>query len=221
MIVNIILYQEAEPYERFMKMELEKWLARCASVVPLFIVYRTNQSEPLVHDQNVLSFRGEEGLIPQVLDKTMMAIQYARDRYQPEFIVRSNISTFIQFYYFPYHELRDEPHGYATTCLITVNETMDYYGTTLRHLGTCFASGTNIILRRDAIETLLQRKTELDRSVIDDVSIGLVLGKPYECVSKMAFNQCVDTFVVRNRSTHRIEDLKRLKALRHLHKKCT
>ena len=101
-ILNLILYNENEEYERQMKKELEKYLKKFEFVSFYFITFR-DQEQNIEIENNCFYLKGKEGFIPQCLDKTLIALEYFLNK-SFDYIVRSNISTIINFNYFPFKE---------------------------------------------------------------------------------------------------------------------
>jgi hypothetical protein len=128
-------------------------------------------SEYLLQDDQLL-IRGTESYLPGILDKTLKALRYfPLDQYQ--YIIRSNASTVIDFEPL-LDELSRNPVDYAGSFAHELQWLDTGNGITDRtYWGTRYASGTCIILSRDAATKLLNHT--LDHKVIDDVAIGVAM----------------------------------------------
>ena len=122
-----------------------------------------------------------------------------------DFIVRSNISTVIDFRRLPLHELTDTL-VYASAYMWNKEDRP-----------SAFASGTNIILNRAAVDFMLLHRDRMDHGVIDDVAIGALMSTatiPRELSTKMVWNgECAAATVFRNRSESRHEDVARMRRI--------
>ena len=113
--------------------------------------------------------------------------------------------------------------------LFTLDWIDKYYGTCNdKYFGTKFASGTNIILQKNIFLYILNNIHKLDYSIIDDISIGvLVKNIPniiysnfnteqyYTFVNEKIINKnnkyYDDYIVFRNKNNNRYEDIERMK----------
>ena len=160
--VNVVIFHEGVPHEREMKAHLQRLSP--PSVRQIFVTMREGPDSYDKHS-GVLYVSGSESHtpldvqshIPGILHKSIVAMRHCLDTLEFDFLVRSNISTVIDFGRLPVDEL---PRGvaYGSTCV--------WY----RGEPRAFASGTNIILSRAATELLVS--AELDMTTIDDVAIG-------------------------------------------------
>jgi hypothetical protein len=212
-ILNLILYNENEYYERQMKKELEKYLKKFEFVSFYFITFR-DQEQNIEIENNCFYLKGKEGFIPQCLDKTLIALEYFLNK-SFDYIVRSNISTIINFNYFPFKEKLQ--NIYSGCRLYKLHWKDEKFGIDeTNYKDTLFASGVCIIMSCNVANYLLQNKESLDRTIIDDVSIGFILSKKYELIriddwieNKIQKN----VFMIRNKSKNRYDDIERMKQI--------
>jgi GR25 family glycosyltransferase involved in LPS biosynthesis len=175
-ILNLIVYNETSDYEVKMKNILENYLDRFSFVTFFFISYREKQIENIEMENNCIYIKGKENFVPQILDKTVLAIDYCINTLQIDFdyLLRSNISTLINFDFFP--EIPNM-NVYTGPVIPTLKWTDERSGITKDKLkqiyGTTYVMGICIILSKDLVNFLLQNKHKLDRSIVDDVSLGL------------------------------------------------
>jgi GR25 family glycosyltransferase involved in LPS biosynthesis len=220
--LNIIIYNENEDYERLMKIELETYLKRFNNVIFYFVTYR-EQNQDIMIENNCIYINGKEGFVPQCLDKTIIAIDYCLNQLNIDFdfLIRSNISTVINFNKFPYQLPLTK--CYSSASIYKLNWLDIPFGINKNNFnilrGTEYAGGTNIIMSKDVVEYLLSYQNELDRTVIDDVSIGFLLNKKYKLIEIKQYKKFIenkidkDAFIIRNKSKNRYDDVKRMKTI--------
>lgn len=108
-IVNLIIYNESSPHERRMKDSLSRYLSTVSYVTPFFITLR-DQDQEYVKEHDVLYIKGNESFCPGILIKTIKAMNYVMTTgISFTYLVRSNISTAINFSLFPYKEISRYP----------------------------------------------------------------------------------------------------------------
>jgi hypothetical protein len=220
--LNLIIYNENEEYERQMKDELETYLKQFENnVVFYFIAYRETQQNDIMIENNCIYIKGKEGFVPQVLDKTIIALEYCIKylNINFDFFVRSNISSIINFNLFPINEL-DIVNVYSGASILKLESLDPFYGINSKNFhklkGLSYVSGTSIIMSRDVVEYLIKHQDKLDRTLIDDVSIGFLLSTQYKIVELEKSNKFVvntidkDAFVIRNKSENRDDDVSRM-----------
>lgn len=168
-ILLLIPFTEKFPYECAMRQSLSDYLATRSEVTAYFIQLR-DQAEPIVVAGNNIWLNGVESIYPGVLIKTMRALEYCITAgVQFDWVVRTNISTAIDFAHFPYSEA--SIHEYAGSRVGV-------------HDGVSFVGGTDITISRRCAELLLKHASELNYSLLDDIAIALVFAhlqvSPYQ-----------------------------------------
>ena len=233
-ILNLIIYNDKSPYEKNMKNELEK--LQHNFVKQLFICFNNDITKPVEEDGNILYIKGKETFIPGILDKTIKAMEYCFNNYDFDYLVRSNISTVIDFKKIPFYKIPLDKIGYASSLVLDLQRLDPKSGIHNKLLfGTKFASGTNIILNKLGVKYILDNKELINMNIIDDVSIGLLMKKittPIKVCSTFilnvstpgnhSINKC-STFIFnkldkkgtifRNKSKSRKTDVKRIKKI--------
>ena len=217
-LLNLIIYNPQNEYEKYMKTCLQRYLQKVPFLTFFFIAFR-NQEKEIVVEDDCLYFKGEEGFLPHILNKTVLAIRYCIDQHIPfDYLIRSNISTAIQFSKFPYEELINI--DYASSCVYNLQWTDPPFGIhDHRYKGLLFAQGTNIILSKKMVEYVLSHQHELNREIIDDVAIGLLLRyvtNIHPLQQMIIYNDTdvpMDRFVYRHKSIDRWNDAKRMEQL--------
>jgi len=216
-IVNLIIYDESSSYERKMKLELEK-LNRVHNhfVKQIFVCFNNSIQNTMEVRGNILYMKGKETFIPGILDKTVKGMSYCYDKYDFDYLVRSNISTVIDFKRVPFEEIPLDNMAYASSKVITLIKIKPKEDKSM--IGLQFASGTNIIMNKRTVHYLLTNMNKLDRTIIDDVSIALLMRKitiPIELKTKLIFNKIDNKGVMfRNKNKkQREEDVQRIKKI--------
>ena len=221
-ILNLIIYNEKSVYEVDMKKIVQKYLKRFNFVTFYFICYRENQHNYIEIENNCIYIKGNEGFVPQVLDKTIIAIDYCVNTLQIQFdyFVRSNISSLIDFNLFP---ILPKNNLYTGPEILHLTWTDAKYGITEEKLhqiyGLDYAMGSCIILSKDMVEFLLKHKSKLDRTLIDDVAIGVLFKNkkilPYKFSVSVSENDInINSFYTRNKTINdRYKDVERMQTI--------
>ncbi len=197
-VINLVIYNAAERHEQLMRRELER-LAH-PEVKRLFL--SLSKGCTATHERDGSFFvPGEESFIPGILHKTVEALSYCSRTFTFEYVVRSNVSTVIDF-------------ARLLTILPERSAKIVYASTHIWGTPSTFASGTNIILNAAAVEYILQSRSELRMDIIDDLSIGMLLAgvtTPRQLSPHMVWNGEISNGVVyRNRSDDRMTDVARM-----------
>ncbi len=173
-ILNLILYSDGPEYKK-MYHELTRYL-KAKSIWYYFFIYREDQTEVFIVEDDILYIKGKESFVPGILEKTLAAFKFALNL-EFDYIVRSNISTVINF---------DLLQRSLSGLTIDYGGPLYYYGSYVDHksglneekhkkYGSChFVVGICIVLSRRAINALLDdREYLLSLGIIDDVAIGI------------------------------------------------
>lgn len=143
---------------------------------------------------NYIQIPGKETFIPGILDKTLVVLRMFSDY---DYIIRLNSTTFIDltrvtFGIEDYNKYLSKPnensdyYGYYSSIDLRENEK---YGVTKDFLSKNgsfpFISGKCIVLSKNAVEHFLYN--EIDRDVMDDISIALSLKDKYPIIHNISF----------------------------------
>lgn len=126
-----------------------------------FLEYHEDIENDIVEKENYLFFKGTDDIQSSIYKKTISAMEYVTNKYDFDYIIRTNISSFwhitnlLKF-------LENAPKerfagGYATQTFFTGNKTIP------------FITGTGIIMSRDVGELVYKNPNIL--TIIDDVDI--------------------------------------------------
>ena len=223
-ILNLVLYSNDKMYNA-----LSNFYKRYAFIDTVFYVFDDSITKDYEKNGDILKIKGSESsLIPGVLDKTIKAFLWVNKNLcinDYEYIVRSNISTIIEFNKFK-TVINENPFDYGSFLLFTLDWIDKYYGTCNdKYFGTKFASGTNIILQKNIFLYILNNIHKLDYSIIDDISIGVLVKnipniiysnfnteKYYTFINEEnKYSDIHDYIVFRNRNSNRYGDIERMK----------
>ena len=147
--------------------------------------------------ERIFKVKGDEGLF-RILHKTIKAFEYFLQHFEFDYIVRSNMSTVIDINALkrtlaPLSGPVYGGHEYTLTWICEGSGVTHEFLT--KHYGLKFIQGTSIVLSRDMCQYIVDHQTELDHSVVDDVSIGILL-KDVTCTRfQSQFNDtgpCID-----------------------------
>jgi hypothetical protein len=208
-IVNLVIYNDAIEHERQMKAELTRLFAGArygSDVKQLFLSCDPAQPSDASELGHALRVRCTESYVPGILHKTVEAMVHCLQRYDFAFLVRSNISTVIDF----------------RRLQLPASDAVWYGSAFVFHPDDAersFASGTNIILNRRAVEYVVSHIDYARAQVPDDVALADALRPitaPVQLSVPMVWNDDTsDGVVFRNRDEHqdRATDVARMAAI--------
>lgn len=145
----------------------------------IFVCYNETLKEPWRYysDKRLIELRGKDSQVPGMLDKSIKALEICMGLFNFDILVRSNISTIIDLQELQ-TQLHDKSSVYGGHSWI-----LDWHdwkfgideAALSKYRYTEFISGTSIVLSRDNCEFILENKHKLDYSIVDDVSIGVLM----------------------------------------------
>jgi hypothetical protein len=160
-----------------------------------YYMYSPTQVADVCLAGDVLTFRGEETLVPGCLDKTMRALQYFEPRFDKyRYIFRTNISTIVNVEVFRRTYDVDEhtaPYAYGGPGIAVIAPSWRDPASGIvdgRYTGTKFVGGTCIIMSVHTARTLAASTSIMDRAVVDDVAIGRAVAMVLPDVSLQWFS---------------------------------
>jgi hypothetical protein len=174
-LLNLIIYNETEHYKKMKKL-LFKYLLKC-NIDFYFITYKNDINEKYIIDNNehMLYIKGNESMLPGILEKTLFAFELFKDKY--DYIIRSNMSTIINFKLLEqYLILNSIKYGGSNIyCRHWIDPNAGIYDD--KYFGIDFICGTGIIISNEYINYLLNNIADVDRKIMDDISIGVFFHK--------------------------------------------
>lgn len=214
--LNLIIYNPGSDYEIRMKDVLVPYLEKQDNVLFYFLVNR-DQTEDVMIEDNIMYIKGVEKAVPGILDKTIKAMEWCQKRIQYSYLIRSNISTIINFSKLDSSIFKENYSGCEALNLQWIDEP---YGVVDMSLwGTLYIRGIGIFLSAEAVACLIDHKDELEWSIIDDLSIGILLKKYNytfnKTVGTVHNNTTPNSVCYRNRSDFggRNKDVERMKKI--------
>jgi len=174
-ILNLVIYTPTVDYEQLMRVQLTAAVAAANAagphIVQQYFIAMRDQAEDIAVEGDSLWVRGTEDRKLGILDKTLRALRYCLGSLDFDLVVRSNVSTAINFRRFPADLAAttgySSPHCLQLGWLDPEAGIVDY-----RYNGFFFASGTCYTLNRMAAAALL---TAVPPPIIDDVAVGVMM----------------------------------------------
>lgn len=167
--INLVLYSNDKEYDKMYDLT-KKYYSRFSNVKTIY--YKFNEDQPDEYELNgdILLIKGKETYIPGILEKTVKAFQYIENHYKFDYVIRSNISTIVDFDLLTEY-LQGTPIQYGGGLKNIINGDKNHPD--LENL--VYASGTSIIFSRTVLKEFLNKKQHIRNDLIDDVSIGLLM----------------------------------------------
>ncbi len=221
-LLNLILYSETIPEYVEMKHILETYLDKLYNFKYYFYCYNENIQTEYEIKGNTIYIKGRETYIPGILKKTIKVFEICnRLQIEYDYIVRSNISTIINFpslqAYILAHK-NDKLDFLGSE--ITLKHINELYGITRKYINTHICWGICMIFSHKIIKLLLDNIYTLDYTLMDDIAISVLLQKyniPFHNLSSL-IKENSDTFyyskiIFRNKSNDRYNDINRITLL--------
>jgi len=163
-IIVLIIANDTEYYNN-MKEVWKTYMNIHPNFRTFFICNKIDIPEDIIIEENTIYIRDDETYIPGILNKTIRSCEYCVNNFEFDYIYRTNLSSFIDFYK-AYDYLEKNKFDYGG-CGVGVAER------------SYFASGCGFIMSKDCVKTLINNKHLLRNDLNDDVSIGILLTKHY------------------------------------------
>lgn len=215
-ILYLIIYNENTDYEKKMKEVLDKYINNFCHITAYYITFKKLDKKYEING-NIIYFDGTETSVPGILDKTIRGIKLLANNYEYDYMIRSNISTVVNFIKLT-HLLANikETNIYGTDKFIVSLHFCRGLACDTKDIYIQFASGTCIILDKISLEYLLNNINKLRYDIIDDVAIGLLMKsnndiKYYEFPgfsSNSTNNNFEHIIFYRNKTGNRYNDIK-------------
>jgi len=184
-IVNLVLYSKNPEYDEMYNIT-RKYYSRFHNVKTIYYRFNPDITTDYELIDDVLNIKGEETYVPGILDKTVKAFEYVNKNYTFDYLVRSNISTIINFDLLC-EELQNQktPIQYGAGTKMVLNWLDEPSGIVDKtYFGTVYGSGTSIILSKDTLAKFLSKKQYIHYNLIDDVAIGVLFDEQIKDVKK-------------------------------------
>jgi len=220
-ILNLVLYSDDLYYNQMYEISRNFYKKFSPKVETIYYKFSNTENfhEPYLKD-DILYIYGIESRTPGILSKTICALEYAKNK-DFDYIVRSNISTIINFKLLE-QKLIDLNPDYASSIIFNLNWDDGIDGIIeSKHYGTNFASGLSLIFSKHLVDLILTCKNELDYTLIDDVSIGVLIQNKFPLIKPVHLgnilyfmndkNIPLDRIFYRNKNEDRTVDIENMK----------
>jgi hypothetical protein len=158
-IVVLIIDSDTEPVYAYNRQVWRSYMSSDPDIQAFFVRMDPSAPESGELRGDTLYFKGTEGFIPAILQKTIAAFEYVLAHYEFDYILRTNLSS---FYIFP------EFKQMATTL-----PEKDYYGGVIGNCcNTAYASGAGFVVSKDMAARIRSNKHHIAYNIIDDIAIG-------------------------------------------------
>jgi len=181
-ILILSIFNDTSIYNKMLELQ-NKYINNtiCQNIHYYFVTFRNEQDELIVKDGNIIYVKGEECYLG-ITYKTLKALKYLLNISKYDYIIRTNISTIIQFSnLINFLNTLPKTNVYLGGILLTLNW-IDYKAgineTTNQMLSLCglkYIQGTSIILSNNIAEYILQNFCLINNDIVDDVAIGLFI----------------------------------------------
>lgn len=178
-IIILIISSKSEHYNQ-MKKIWKKYMNTHDDIQCFFIEFNDEINDDIVLDKNdnIIYVKGEETYIPGILDKTIKSIQYVFSNIEFDYILRTNLSSFIVLNKL-YNYLLTNTFDYGgPKSKLPAKTRFKKYLNLIETNNKFYASGTCIIMSKKCVEYLLTQ--DINYNLIDDVSIGFAISKKYK-----------------------------------------
>lgn len=176
-------------YEKMKSLLSDYYKKFSNNVCTYFIVYKNDVKSKYNTDyyieDDMFYINGTENRIPGILNKTLFALENL-NHIEYDYLVRSNISTIIEFDRLIDY-LNNNPIEYYGSGLLVDLQWLGNGVTDKKVLGTIFASGTSIIFTKNAVNDIIKNKQIIKRDIIDDVAFGIFV-KEYKKIIPQQIN---------------------------------
>lgn len=162
-ILTLRIYNSTHDYDSMYKLHKQY------DTNSIYLISSTSITEPNYNPETqMLTVPGKESLIPGILEKTILGIEYCLKNFEFDVLIRSNMSTVID-----YVELKNQ--------LSKINNPYGghIWGFSFQNEPFNFVSGCCIVLNKDICNYLLENKNDLVYHLPDDVAIGFLLRKQF------------------------------------------
>ena len=172
--LNIVIYIQNEEYEK-MYQALSGLYNKQENVETIFVTYDNLINKKFIRKNDIIYINGKESLVPGLLRKTIDALLLVNDLNRFDYIIRSNMSTVIDFDRLSDIILKNENipinymggHVHTLTWLDPDSGIIDN-----SNFGLRFASGTMIIFSPMVATLMLEKRHYFEFGIVDDVAIG-------------------------------------------------
>jgi len=171
-VLSLILYSPSPEYDQMR--EIQERYMTAKGIEHYFYWYDPELVEDFVVKGNEIRIRGTESLVPGILLKTIRALELTQDR-EYDFVVRSNVSTVINFDEQQWH-LHPGHVDYGGCVPLPMVESFDLGMTGekfQKYAKYPYMAGFHLVLSRRAVDYVIRHQAEIIQSIVDDMVFGI------------------------------------------------
>lgn len=220
-ILHLVLFSNSYEYDLMYNIT-SKFYKKIKNVKTIYYTFSDKIDKDYMLKDDILYIYGVEVNLLTILDKTIKAFMYFENKLSNyKYIVRSNISTIVNFYllYDFLHRYNYHYIGAKLDNLMWLDYKSGIYDD--KYFNTNYYIGYCIIFSSKMIKILIKNKNLLDYSVVDDVSFGIFIKKYYNNLiledifkdkllildDKTVINENKKYYFYRNKSLNRLNDV--------------
>ena len=170
-IMHLVLFSHSDEYDEMYNIT-KQYYQQFHNVTTIYYTF-SDSNRDAYQMNGILYLPGKETYIPGILDKTIKAFEFVKDK-PFDYLIRSNISTIINF-----NNLSSIVTQYPITFGGGIVYKHTWGGKDHKRYHTNFPSGTTIILSKPMLMGLLDKKDKINYNIIDDLEIGYVIEKEF------------------------------------------
>jgi len=185
-IINLVLYSNDPEYDEMYRLT-KNYYKSFNNVKTIYYKFNENITNNYELIDDILNIKGVETYVPGILDKTIKALEYVYDYYDFDHVVRSNISTIIDFNLFTNYLKNNnfEYGGGYRLVLQVIDQPCGIIDNT--YFGTEYAAGTSIIFSKKTLKYIIDNKGKLRYNLIDDVAFAVLIDEHLNYIEKSFF----------------------------------
>jgi len=191
-LLTLILYSESEEYIKMYNImrEYYRFLMDRLDMLYLFYCFKDIDEDYKLED-DILYIKGEESYLPGILDKTIKAIDYFKNN-NYDYIIRVNISTILN-YELLLNLLNKYKFDFCGNVLTVCKNDEKAGLIDNKYFDEVMVGGSCMIFSKSAYKYLLDNNDNIDYTVIDDISISVLLNKKFKPMDLNKFYVLNDT----------------------------
>jgi hypothetical protein len=199
--------------------QLQKKYIHSNKDIDAYFIKFEEQSEEIIVKDNIISIKGKEFPM-NIINKTIIALDYLINIEKKiyDYVIRTNISTVINIKNLIEY-LNSVPINNFYSGIYMFLTWLDYkYGINEENIekynlkNLLFVQGTSIILSFDVAQKIIFHKKDINKDIIDDVSIAMfirdLIPHAYNNITTYKIKYCVNEYIedsvfIRNKSVTR------------------
>jgi hypothetical protein len=168
-ILHLVLYSDDEYYNKMYEIT-SKFYKKFNNVKTIYYKFSSTIENNYELFDDILLIKGNDTFVPGILDKTIKTFKYF-ENYNFDYIVRSNISSIINFNLINFDNINYGGGNYMTLSNLDPYSGIDDN----KYYGIKFFQGTFIIFSKKMFKNIMNNIHFIDMNIIDDVAFGLLI----------------------------------------------